>query len=221
MASPSRASSSPGGTLRLDDFLVKQATFAQKKLTAASVQSSAERSRGSRLEQELMLERERGEEASATARREAAARLSTTEAASRMARERDAALAAARRAGERAGELEAERAATKRVLLELYAANAAVEAENRSLHATLGAREAALRAAANDREAWEAERLRLGALAGAAKEVARQSMGVAAAAEGERDAAVQQVARLRMLLKRANEAALSLGITLPQYITEE
>ena len=201
------------------DFLIRQAQLSQRRLTAASSTCSAERHRSLHLEEELRASRDEREEQAGVARREMAARVASGELASRMTRERDAAAAHARRTAERNAELEMERTATKKVLQELYAANEAIEAENRSLQATVLARDAALRAAMAEREGLEQDRQRLTLMATAAKEVARKSMEVAEAAEEERDQLSLQVARLRTLLKRTNEAAQALGLTLPSYLT--
>ena len=133
------------------------------------------------------------------------------ESAGKAARERDAAQVQARRALEKLQELELERAATKRVLKELYAANEAIEAENRTLQQTVNGAEAAVRAEKSAREFAEAEARRLSIIAAAAREVAKKSMEVAEAAEEERDGLLTQVHRLKTLLKRTNEAASIFG----------
>ena len=210
---------SPKGAT-MDDFLLKHANFAQQRLTQATSTAEAQRGYATHLEEELLLYRERSEEAASLSRKEAAARVQCGEAVAKASREREAALAQAQRLAQRASELEAERAATKKVLLELYSANGALEAENRSLQQGLAAQEAALRAGEAQREALEAERARAASVATAAREVAAQSMTVAEAAEEERDALLAQVTRLRTLLKRTHEAASAAGLTLPSYTRE-
>ncbi len=211
IAHQSAAFSSPLHGGGAQEFLVKQCSSFQKKLASTAQVASSERHLRETLQEELFLHRGRSEESQASARKEAAARVAAMESAGKAARERDAAQVQARRALEKLQELELERAATKRVLKELYAANEAIEAENRTLQQTVNGAEAAVRAEKSAREFAEAEARRLSIIAAAAREVAKKSMEVAEAAEEERDGLLTQVHRLKTLLKRTNEAASIFG----------
>jgi len=179
---------------------------------------SKEVERNKALEEDRFLSHGRELDALAALKRESAAKLQALETASAANRERDTATLKVRLALEKIKRLEEERAASKMLLSELQGLFESREAECRLLSSALRESESRCKLLGEENTRLSDEVVRQSRMADAAKQVARQSSEVSSIAEEERDSLLLANSRLKTLLKRLSETALSQGVILPSTV---